>query len=650
MERFLSALSPSLREEVERAVEEHGRGRLEFVANRYIDNEGRWPTDPSTATMLARQFLTQTEDWAAAHYSSSGLASGTVAALAGAGLALGQAKGAIVLSTKGMQNYWKDIVQYSTGLNPLISSAIFRVYDQVTKETPWNELARAMTRDPGMFDELIGLNYVSKIQQNLAGLLTRSAWRGARSALNHVQDMTIGDFSQENPWVESYIRSFAENQRALTERTVRQIVNDALERGVSHPTIEQNLRRLWNLSPNHAAAIENHRKGLARQEKTVGQIRRLTNAYADRLLRSRVKTLTETESLAAFNLGRETLWIRAVNDGQMPPDTVKMWVTAQDDLVCPICQPQDGATAALGSTFDDVGIIVPPAHPNCRCLIVPAEGGIADFSSKKLVFPAQELSKHLGGPRGEDDHPSGTSQDVHSGGTKEEQTDPGFSPKWTNSDIADEWVRFTTPELRRGETDIHRAFLNDIRTAEKIPELYRGINFSLQETDFSNKELKKSLKKWTTEGKTFNLPLSSFTTNITDGFGYAMRGVDPGIMFVVENARGIRVNAKKSAEYKDDKFVDAVNARNEHVTRGKFKVKAVTEGPRGVTVVKIEQIDVPEIKKPIKGKLSKKMDLEETLARTLGTPLSSQEKISKHLIGRHDQKTHGRKGHNRSWH
>ena len=50
-------------------------------------------------------------------------------------------------------------------------------------------------------------------------------------------------------------------------------------------------------------------------------------------------------------------------------DTVE-WRTANDERVCPICGPLHGKTDdAERPDFDGVGI--PPAHPRCRCWIVP---------------------------------------------------------------------------------------------------------------------------------------------------------------------------------------------------------------------------------------------------------------------------------------
>lgn len=45
------------------------------------------------------------------------------------------------------------------------------------------------------------------------------------------------------------------------------------------------------------------------------------------------------------------------------------WRTAADELVCPICGPLAGKRDVLDGDFGGVGI--PPAHPRCRCWIVP---------------------------------------------------------------------------------------------------------------------------------------------------------------------------------------------------------------------------------------------------------------------------------------
>lgn len=87
----------------------------------------------------------------------------------------------------------------------------------------------------------------------------------------------------------------------------------------------------------------------------------------------RARTIAETEVTRVFAAGNLMAW---AND---PTVTAKSWYTAQDERVCPVCHALAGRTMALGDLFpasaigglalDDVP--GPPAHPRCRCWLVP---------------------------------------------------------------------------------------------------------------------------------------------------------------------------------------------------------------------------------------------------------------------------------------
>lgn len=50
------------------------------------------------------------------------------------------------------------------------------------------------------------------------------------------------------------------------------------------------------------------------------------------------------------------------------PDTVYWrYLTAQDEIVCPICSPANGLLAKKGATTFPDGGTFPPRHPRCRC-------------------------------------------------------------------------------------------------------------------------------------------------------------------------------------------------------------------------------------------------------------------------------------------
>ncbi len=78
--------------------------------------------------------------------------------------------------------------------------------------------------------------------------------------------------------------------------------------------------------------------------------------------RQRARLIAATETAAAYSRGAIAAYEQSGVVGAVE------WLTA--DSPCPICDPLDGTTAPLGGEFA-AGIAHPPAHPNCRCALVP---------------------------------------------------------------------------------------------------------------------------------------------------------------------------------------------------------------------------------------------------------------------------------------
>lgn len=78
----------------------------------------------------------------------------------------------------------------------------------------------------------------------------------------------------------------------------------------------------------------------------------------------RARTIAVTEVTRAYAEGNMAAWKRS---GVIERH---QWSTAVDELVCPICGPVHGKIVAIGESFGMVGTS-PPAHPRCRCWLVP---------------------------------------------------------------------------------------------------------------------------------------------------------------------------------------------------------------------------------------------------------------------------------------
>jgi SPP1 gp7 family putative phage head morphogenesis protein len=86
--------------------------------------------------------------------------------------------------------------------------------------------------------------------------------------------------------------------------------------------------------------------------------------------KTRAEMIAVTETTRCFAEGNLATWRQSgvVNK--------KVWMTAEDEIVCSICEPLGGMTVGLdenGFTTEQggIGLTAPPAHVRCRCWLQP---------------------------------------------------------------------------------------------------------------------------------------------------------------------------------------------------------------------------------------------------------------------------------------
>lgn len=84
---------------------------------------------------------------------------------------------------------------------------------------------------------------------------------------------------------------------------------------------------------------------------------------------ARADLLGMNESRKAVQMGKNMVWLAMAAQGDLPPGTMKKWVTAHDERVCAVCGPLDQVTIPLHRQFESSGqrFHAPVVHPNCRC-------------------------------------------------------------------------------------------------------------------------------------------------------------------------------------------------------------------------------------------------------------------------------------------
>ncbi len=140
------------------------------------------------------------------------------------------------------------------------------------------------------------------------------------------------------------------------------------------------------------AAVVNEVRYFIDNSITVNQLR-------DRLMagamfnRVRAEMIAVTETTRAYAEGNTAAWEKSgLVEG-------REWQTANDELVCPICGPLHGTIAKMNEWFRGM-YRNPPAHPRCRCVVLPVVTGDTEEFSGMWRFDQVQRDQWSGVPVG----------------------------------------------------------------------------------------------------------------------------------------------------------------------------------------------------------------------------------------------------------
>lgn len=160
------------------------------------------------------------------------------------------------------------------------------------------------------------------------------------------------------------------------------------------------IRPMVGLNGPQATANMNYFETLIENGTSEKRATDLAARYAARQHRYRGYLIARTELAFAYNQGAYFGTQQAQEAGYMG-ETMKIWSTADDERVCPICGALEGVKAGMNEEFtyeiedsngntqvkrinpklsriDNPTIgLIPPAHPNCRCAVLYKEVGPA---------------------------------------------------------------------------------------------------------------------------------------------------------------------------------------------------------------------------------------------------------------------------------
>ena len=280
------------------------------------------------------------------------------------------------------------------------ADVIFRQFTSVTQQGISQDVRAEITHYEKFFEAVTlhqikqsGRMTFNQIRDDVA-----RQWKTLEKAVTPSEYALSLNFNQASPNATNYARLSAANM--VTDMVssqillVRNLMTRAFTEGLTRRQVSSQLVTLLNempamglapgvsgmanifgeatrgLNQRYANAVYNSATRIMRSNPgmTPEQLKRKTNAYGNRLRRSRARMISRTEIMRASNQGRLDGMMQAADQGLVNPVVAKkQWVTSSFD-VCPICVPLNGVTTGLRGTFGQ-GFQAPPAHPNCRCTV-----------------------------------------------------------------------------------------------------------------------------------------------------------------------------------------------------------------------------------------------------------------------------------------
>jgi hypothetical protein len=130
------------------------------------------------------------------------------------------------------------------------------------------------------------------------------------------------------------------------------------------------IRGFIGLTDREAQAVLNARSAWEGAGSTPSQVEELAARYESQLRQARALRIARTELSFASNEAQRDALDDARAKGLLSDNLVKEWSVADDEGSCPVCAGLgDGGPIPLSANFAD-GYDAPPAHPQCRCIIV----------------------------------------------------------------------------------------------------------------------------------------------------------------------------------------------------------------------------------------------------------------------------------------
>jgi hypothetical protein len=310
-------------------------------------------------------------------------------------------------------NATSALVAYARRMEPKLRKAFVDAVEAARAGVDVDALARLVMagRVPeetlAALAEKIGGTYQAGLEAALAKAHQYSAAISQKLLNYHLGGSLAFNITNEETlaWVRAHAAELIKSLNGTTQAGLRKIIEDALRGGMTADQLARQIRGLVGITPRDEGWVESYRaRLLARGDIAADKISRLTQAYADRLLRERGKTIAWQELMWAENAGQEMFWEAAEAAGLLR-NAKRRWLVTPDERLCKVCRPMAGVETGIGKPWmTPRGLVMTPQqiHVRCRCSerlvfqlgVKPGDKPGAPVKPKRPRRPRKPAGKH----------------------------------------------------------------------------------------------------------------------------------------------------------------------------------------------------------------------------------------------------------------
>lgn len=292
---------------------------------------------------------------------------------------------ASVFRIRGLGEHTEQTTKTHEHFSDRLAASFRRAALRAVRSLPMGEMATrwvdTASFDRDEFEREVARTMAGSFDAETRDLLGRTARSGVAHQLSWAKQLGLDPAQvveaervyrdKLTPWANSYTQLLLQGQSESWTKGTQRVVIEHLARAKMGDTLTQMVIDTLGLPPQFAQAYVNYQRSLKAQGSSNLFVREASQRYARRMRDSQSRTFARTAVSTALNYGRLAYLSELGIDG-----LAKRWVTLSDELVCPTCGPLDSLVVDLDSVFPTgVGALpAPPAHPNCRCIVVP-DGG-----------------------------------------------------------------------------------------------------------------------------------------------------------------------------------------------------------------------------------------------------------------------------------